>query len=351
MKIALIAPPWVPVPPPAYGGTEAVIDVLARGLQRAGHDVTLYAHAESTIPVPVRSVIKSGEPPIIGDGTWELAHTIGAYEQIEDDTIVHDHTRSGPLVNPRVANMAVVVTNHSIYQPHIEQIIQAYPDNVRLISISRNHAASTRLDSTVIHHGINVDEMPVGDGSGGYALFLGRMAHDKGVHRAVEIARKAGMPLKIAAKMREPGELAYFQKFVEPHLSADIEYVGEVGITQKLELLCGAVALLNPIQWPEPFGMVMIEALACGTPVVGCPQGAAPEIVDHGLTGFLDEDLDVLAVHLQSVDQLSRDRCRTQVKQRFSVERMVDRHVQIYREVAAARDASRRHRRELVATY
>ncbi len=351
MKIALIAPPWVPVPPPAYGGTEAVIDVLARGLQCAGHDVTLYAHAESTIPVPVRSVIKSGEPPIIGDGTWELAHTIGAYEQIDDDTIVHDHTRSGPLVNQKARNMAVVVTNHSIYQPHIEQILQAYPDNVRLISISRSHAASTRLDSTVIHHGIDVEELPFGDGGGGYALFLGRMAQDKGVHRAIEIAKAAGVPLKIAAKMREPGELAYFQKFVEPHLSADITYVGEVGAADKRDLLCGAIALLNPIQWPEPFGMVMIEALACGTPVVGCPQGAAPEIIDHGLTGYLSEDLGALAGYLRSVDRIDRAKCRSQVKARFSVERMVERHVQVYNEVAEARDAARRFRRDLVATH
>ncbi len=352
MDIAMIAPPWLPVPAPAYGGTEAVLDELASGFEAAGHNVLLVCHPDSRCPVPQASVIPAEDTVRMGRMSIELEHAIGAYELVQDADIVHDNTLAGPVYSARFPSLPVVTTNHNPFTRTYNAIYNAVVPRVGLVAISESHASSTHLPvDAVIHHGINVDNYPFGAGDGGYVALLGRMVANKGVHRAIAVARAAGMRLKIAAKMREPGELAYFQKFVEPHLSADIEYVGEVGITQKLELLCGAVALLNPIQWPEPFGMVMIEALACGTPVVGCPQGAAPEIIDHGLTGFLDENLDALAVHLQSVDQLSRSRCRAQVKERFSVERMVARHVQVYREVAAARDEARRNRRELVATY
>jgi glycosyltransferase involved in cell wall biosynthesis len=331
MKIALIAPPWLPVPPPAYGGTEAVIDTLAVGLQQAGHDVTLYAHPGSTTPVRRCSIVTSlDEQPVIGDGSWELSHVIGAYDALDNDTVVHDHTLAGPLLARRSPNLAVAVTNHGPYVTHTERVLRAYPSNVRLISVSRSQAGSTDLPSTVIHHGIDVAGMPFGDGDGGYALFLGRMTETKGVHRAIQVARAAGTRLVIAAKMREPNEIAYFRAFVEPHLDDDVVYAGEVDVSSKRDLLAGAVALINPIRWLEPFGMVMIEALACGTPVLACPHGAAPEIVEHGVHGFLDDDLHILAGHLHGIAQLDRTACRDHVAEHFSVGRMVAGHVALY---------------------
>jgi glycosyltransferase involved in cell wall biosynthesis len=182
----------------------------------------------------------------------------------------------------------------------------------------------------VVHHGINVDDYPCGAGDGGYVAVLGRMTANKGIHRAIAVARTVGMPLKIAAKMREPQELAYFDEFVRPHLGDEVEYLGEVDADGKRDLLAAAAALLNPISWREPFGMVMLEALACGTPVVGCPQGAAPEIVEHGLTGFLGDSDAELINGLRSIDQIDRSVCREQTRQRFSVERMVEGYLRVY---------------------
>jgi glycosyltransferase involved in cell wall biosynthesis len=345
MKIALIAPPWLPVPPPAYGGTEAVVDGLARGLHRAGHDVTLFAHPDSSIPVPVVSILDAADTPVISDGPSELSHVLGAYEFIDDDAIVHDHTLAGPLTSSRASQLPVVSTNHGPYLERMERIFRSYPDNVNLVSISRSHARSTSIPSTVIHHGIDVSTMPMGTGDGGYALFLGRMAEVKGVHRAIEIARTAGTLLVIAAKMREPGEIEYFEKFVEPLLGDDAIFIGEVGAQRKRELLASATALVNPIMWPEPFGMVMIEALACGTPVIGCPHGAAPEIVQNGVHGFLDNDLENLAGQLKAIGRFDRTVCRRHIEVNFSVERMVDDHVRLYRRVAAQHAQTQRGQR------
>ena len=182
----------------------------------------------------------------------------------------------------------------------------------------------------VVHHGVDVDDFPVGAGDGGYVALLGRMAADKGIHRAIAVARTAGMPLRIAAKMREPHEHAYFEEFVRPHLGHDITYLGEVGSDEKLRLLASAAALLNPIGWREPFGMAMLESLACGTPVVGCPQGAAPEIVEHGVTGYLGDTDAELVDGLLSIDRIDRAVCRQQAGDRFSVDRMVEGYLGVF---------------------
>jgi glycosyltransferase involved in cell wall biosynthesis len=172
--------------------------------------------------------------------------------------------------------------------------------------------------------------IPAGNGAGGYALFLGRMHEAKGAHRAIEIARAAGMPVKIAAKMREPSEIEYFETRVRPLLGPDAEYLGEIGGDDKYALLGDAACLLNPIAWPEPFGMVMIEALACGTPVVTTRCGAAPEIVDDGVTGFLRDRQQDLATALGEVAGLDRGACRAAVDERFSMQRMAADHAEMY---------------------
>jgi glycosyltransferase involved in cell wall biosynthesis len=202
---------------------------------------------------------------------------------------------------------------------------------VGVVAISKSHAASTTVPiAAVVHHGVDLADFPRGEGRGGYVAVLSRMAPDKGVHRAIAIAQAAGVQLRIAAKMREPREHEYFEEFVQPHLGDQIQYLGELGAVDKLALLADAAALLNPISWPEPFGMAMVEAMACGTPVVGCPRGAAPEIVEHGVTGFLSDDDDELAAALGSLDRIDRDACRARVAEWFSVERMVDGYVRVY---------------------
>jgi len=331
VDIAIIAPPWVPVPAPAYGGTEAVLDSLARGLQAAGHQVLLICHPESTCPVPKVSVIPVEDTLRMGRASIELENVVGAYELAKHADVVHDNTIAGPIYSARYPNMAVVTTNHQPFSRTYNAVYGAALPRVLLVAISHSHASSTPLAvDAVVHHGLDVADYPFGSGDGGYVALLGRMTENKGVHRAIAIARAAGVPLKIAAKMREPHEREYFEKFVEPHLGDDVQYLGEVDAAGKRELLASASALLNPISWREPFGMAMLESLACGTPVVGSPQGAAPEIVEHGVTGFLSDDDDELAACLRSVDRIDRAACRRHVEVDFSVARMVDAYVDVY---------------------
>jgi len=331
MDIAIIAPPWLPVPAPAYGGTEAVLDVLARGLKAAGHEVLLICHPDSQCPVPKASVVPAEDAVPMGRSSIELEHVIGAYELVKDCDVVHDNTLAGPIYSARYPKLPVATTNHNLFSRKYNAIFGAVVPRVALVAISNSHATSTHLPvDAVVHHGLNVDDYPFGAGDGKYAALLGRMAENKGVHRAIAVAKAAGVPLKIAAKMREPHEHAYFDQFVRPHLGEDVEYLGEVEADGKRELLQSAMALLNPISWREPFGMVMLESLACGTPVVGCPQGAAPEIVEHGLTGFLGDSDAELVNGLLSIDQIDRAMCREQARQRFSVERMVEGYVRVF---------------------
>jgi glycosyltransferase involved in cell wall biosynthesis len=336
VRIAIIAPPWVPVPPPAYGGTEAVLDSLARGLFSAGHEVLLFTTGESSCPVNRDWVFDAARGVGSGGTAAEISHVIAAYEAAADFDIVHDHTLVGPLYADRFPWLSVVTTNHGPFLSDLGALYRVVSDRVPVIAIS-HHQASTALNvhlAGVIHHGIDLDRFPIGDGEGGYALFLGRMHPDKGVHVAARVAREAGMALRIAAKMCEAHELAYFKERVEPLLGGDIEYVGEVGGKEKLQLLSGAICLLNPIAWPEPFGMVMIEALATGTPVITTPSGAAPEIVEDGVTGYLASSHLELVAALSKVGDLDRLACRWAAEQRFSAERMVAEHVAVYQAVS-----------------
>ncbi|MGO4258186.1 glycosyltransferase family 4 protein [Marmoricola sp. RAF53] len=339
MRIGLISPPWVPVPPPAYGGLEAVVDRMARGFVRDGHEVLLAAPANSSCPVPLvpGTAAVERDAPIAGDAVTELDHVARAYAALADVDVIHDHTRSGPLYRHRPPGIPVVTTSHGPFTPDLRHLFSHMQCDTSIVAIS-HHQASTaaRIEiSRVIHHGLDLDRVPAGQGRGGYAAFLGRMNPEKGIHEAILVARVAGVPLKIAAKMREPEEREYFEAKVAPLLSEDIEYLGEVDESGKYELLGGAVALLNPIQWPEPFGLVMIEALACGTPVVTTARGAAPEIVDDGRTGYLRADLPSLASLLPCAAALDRAACRREVEARFSTGRMVRDHGELYAELVA----------------
>jgi glycosyltransferase involved in cell wall biosynthesis len=316
-----------------------MLDELARGLVGAGHDVVLFATGDSTCPVTTSWVHPhamglSGVGPLA-----ELNQVIAAYRSLVDCDVIHDHTLAGPLYAARFPRLAVVTTNHLPFDPSLTPLYSAIAERVPVVAIS-HHQASTASGlpiAEVIHHGVNVDAYPVGTGGGGYAAFLGRMHPAKGVDLAIHAARAVGMPLLIAAKMRDEGEVAYFQERVRPLLGGDVEYLGEVGGADKLELLGSAACLLNPIQWPEPFGMVMLESLACGTPVITTGRGAAPEIVDDGVTGFLCEDEPSLTDALRRAADIDRRTCRTSAEERFSAKRMVERHVALYRRLITER--------------
>jgi glycosyltransferase involved in cell wall biosynthesis len=335
VRVGIIAPPWAPVPPPKYGGTESVLDGLARGLESAGHEVVLFATGDSTCPVVTSWVHEQAIWLDQANVAAELHQVIAAYDELAECDVVHDHTLAGPLYAARFPDLPVVTTNHGPFDRAAVVLYRTVADRVPVVAISR-HQASTGAGvpiARVIHHGVDVAAFPTGTGEGDYAMCLGRMTPDKGIDTAIRAARAAGVPLLIAAKMREDPEVGYFRQCIEPLLGDGIEYVGEVGGVEKLELLGGARCLLNPIRWPEPFGMVMIEALACGTPVITMARGAAPEIVDHGVTGYLCDDDDQLVGALTGMGRIDRSTCRAIAKERFSTDRMVAEHLDLYREV------------------
>lgn len=330
MRIGLIAGPWFPIPPPTYGGTERVVDGLARGFEDAGHEVVLAAPLDSTCPVPLAPGMRESDSEALGTPVSELSQVIRAYDALGEVDIIHDHTVTGPLYTGRPAAIPVVTTIHGLLDPAAIDVYRRMSINTSIIAISRDQVSRAGLPvDRIIHHGIDVSSVRTGSGQGGYACFVGRMCPDKGVLEAIHVAREAGMPLRVAAKVREEAEVRYFHEVIEPLLGSNEEFLGEVNDADKQRLMGEAVALLNPLQWHEPFGLVMIEALATGTPVVGTPIGSAPEIVEHGRTGFL-APTDRLAELLPQAAELDRALCRSRTLQFFSTERMVADHLELF---------------------
>ena len=347
MQIGLISPPWLAVPPTAYGGTERVIDTLARALLEIGHDVVLLTTGDSTCPVPRRATLPHSVGTEQASPALELRHVISAYEQARaaDVDVVHDHTLVGPFFARRFPGLPVVTTNHGPFEGDLADVYRSLAELTPVIAISHNQAAGARRlgipVEAVIHHGVHPSDYPIGTGRGGYAAFVGRMSPNKGVDVACRLAREAGIPLRIAAKQRERGENEYFESCVRPLLGGSTEFLGELSRNDTLTLMGEAVCLLNPIAWPEPFGLVMLESLASGTPVVGTPAGAAPEIVDDGATGFLRSGRRELLDALRRVEELDRRSCRAAVETRFTATGMARRHVQTYDDVVTRWPAPR----------
>lgn len=337
LKIGLLAPPWAAVPPPAYGGTESVVGELGRGLADVGHDVVLYATKDSTAPVMMIHASASAKWDLVGQGHVELPHVMAGYEALAGCDVIHDHTLLGPAWALATGYDHVVTTSHGPFDGTLRSIYRRYGSRLPVVAISQNQAARAPEITVdrVIHHGLDPDGFPIGSGDGDYLVFLGRMTPEKGVREAVIAARAARRPLVIAAKVREDSEKTYFASYIEPLLGDDVFFFGEANHDQKVRLLGGAAALLNPIQWQEPFGLVMIEALACGTPVIAYSNGSAPEILDDGTTGFLCSGPDDLVEAIRNVGELDRGACRAVVTRRFSTDRMVAEHVALYREVAS----------------
>lgn len=335
MRVGLIAPPWTPVPPVGYGGTEVVVDNLARGLQALGHEVRLFTVGESACPVP-RSHLYETAPRPIGTTVEEAAHVLAAYDAMTDVDLIHDHTVLGPLLAPRRQRglPPVVSTHHGAFTSENRRIFCEIGRRAAVVAISHDQAsrAPEVPVAAVIHHGIDLATYRPGPG-GGYLLFLGRMSPEKGAATALRVAHARGKRLVLATKMRDASEIEYFTTVVEPMLEAGDELLVEPSIAVRLGLLQHAEALINPIAWPEPFGLAMAEALASGTPVVGYGTGAAPEIVDHGVTGFLCRDEDDLSDAVDRIPALDRTACRAAAEQRFSLPRMVRDHVALYERV------------------
>ena len=335
MRIALLSPVWFPVPPSGYGGIEWVVSLLADGLAEAGHDVTLFASGDSFTKGTLASVYPEAPSTEIGKAGPELRHALACYERAGEFEVVNDH--SGPLAAALGGAVKTPVV-HTVHGPLVGDDGELYaslarvaPD-VGLISVSLNQRKPQPGLNWVAncHNALELGSYPVHLERGEYLLFLGRMNADKGCHRAVEVALEAGLPLRIAGKMREPAEREYFETYVAPHLGNGIEYLGETSHGKKVALLQNARATLFPIEWEEPFGLVMIESMACGTPVIATRWGAVPEVIEHERSGIIVDDYREMADALGAADALDPLECRRSVEEHFSAERMVAAYVAAY---------------------
>ncbi|WP_173923404.1 glycosyltransferase [Agromyces sp. Marseille-P2726] len=338
MRIGIIAPPWIPIPPEAYGGIESFIDTLARALHDAGHDVLLAASDDSTTPVPKLEGLEPSDPETMGVTSHELRHLLRAFQGLSDVDVILDNTVAGPIVAKTATTVPVVTVAHGPLIPLEQELYLAAASDVAFVAISHNQAslAGQVPIARVIHHGICVDDVPFGAG-GDAACFVGRMHPTKGIPEAIRAAEFAGIPLRIAAKMHEPDEEEYFNEVIRPALGSNAEYVGELSAAEKYELMGSSCAMLNPIQWDEPFGLVMIEALAAGTPIVATPRGSVEEIVEEGRTGFIRSEPEDLALALGQASTLDREACRRSAETRFSDTRMAADYVALFEDLLRGR--------------
>jgi glycosyltransferase involved in cell wall biosynthesis len=329
MRIAEIAPPWLAVPPYGYGGIEWVVSLLADGLAEAGHEVTLFATGDSTTKARLDFAIdKAPGPEHINDVWYDTLHTVHAFRNPDRFDLIHIHSPWSALAAGVAVDRAVVHTVHGSFSPEMRRLYSEVTDRVWFVAISesqRDHMPELPY-AGVAYNGIDLDRYPFRRDKEDFLLFLGRADPDKGPLRAVLAAREAGLRLFIAVKVAHPKEREHWERDVRPMLGPDTIVLGEISHEEKIDLLGRARAVLFPIDWEEPFGLVMAEAMACGTPVLATPRGAVPEVVEDGRTGFIlpVEDYPArAAIALRDVGDLDPLACRRRVEECFSKEAMV----------------------------
>ncbi len=334
LRIAQIAHLYESVPPKLYGGTERVVAYLTDELVRRGHDVTLFASGDSNVSAPVLA----GWPESLrlaglsryGD-SYALLNLSAAYERAHEFDIIHAHVDYWSFPFARLVSTPTVSTMHGrLDLPHLHPIYRHFAE-MPLVAISNDQRTYLPFANWLgtVYHGLP-GHLKFNPGPGKYLAFLGRIAPEKRPDWAVEIARRAGIPLKIAAKV-DPADREYFESKIRPIFSGPgVEFIGEIEEERKSQFLGDAIALLFPIDWPEPFGLVMIEALACGTPVIARPRGSVSEIIRHGVTGYLGDTIDELAAAAKKAHEISRRACRREFEERFTVDAMASGYEALY---------------------
>jgi glycosyltransferase involved in cell wall biosynthesis len=338
LRIAQVAPPFERVPPRAYGGTERIVHGLVTELDRRGHEVTTFASGDSVIPGNhVETVPEALRPTgYAGDSLPYMQLTLHKIlARASEFDIIHSHLEWASLLLARVSPVPVVTTFHGrLDLPWADELFRDPPAG--LVAISENQAR-THPDvpwAAVVHNGLRLAELPFGARRTDALCFVGRVVPEKGIVEAIDIALKAGRPLRIAAKAGPTAvERDYFENVFTPALTAagpSVEYLGELDQPDRDELFAQSYATLMPGSWPEPFGLVLIESLACGTPVIARRIGALPEILRDGVDGYFGDDITGMAFHVDRVGDLDRRAIRDSVIDRFSVERMTDRYEAVY---------------------
>ena len=342
MRIAQVAPLFVAVPPKQYGGTERCIANLTEALVGMGHEVTLYASGDSEtsarLIAPVPTAL--GFDPAIDVRAYHTAMLAEIYAQADRFDLIHTHLDFYPLPFAAQSTTPSVTTLHGrLDRPEFGRVYRTYRD-LHYVAISRSQAAQIPdLNwAGVVHHGLDLHTFPFYPEPGNYLAFVGRISPEKRPDRAIEIAIKAGVPLKIAAKI-DPSDRDYYESTIKPLMQHPlIEFIGEVSESEKQELMGHALALLVPIDWPEPFGMVFIEALACGVPVLTCPMGSVPELLVDGITGYVRRTVDELVEVVPLVrDHIDRAACRQHAEHHFSHERMAQDYTAVYQRLVRPR--------------
>ncbi|HEY8200860.1 MAG TPA: glycosyltransferase family 4 protein [Actinomycetota bacterium] len=335
MRIGIVAPPWFELPPRGYGGIEWMCHWLTEALVARGHDVTLVGAGRSSSSARFYST--SREPPTarLGEAFPEVVHVAAAAAILEerDVEVVHDHTLSGPLLSFG-RPVPTVVTAHGPVTADARAYYHRLGRRISLVAISDAQRRGTPDLPWVgtVYNGIPVREYPFSNSKEDFVLFLGRMSPEKGIPLAIDAAQAAGLPIVLAAKCNEPAEHAYFASEVRPKLGPGVIWIGEANTATKKALLERARCLLFPIQWQEPFGIVMVEAMACGTPVVALPGGSVSEVVLDGVTGFICPEPEQLPAAIRKAELIDPKACRERAVHHFDVERMAEGYETVYSE-------------------
>jgi glycosyltransferase involved in cell wall biosynthesis len=342
MRIAQIAPLYEAVPPKFYGGTERVVSYLTEALVEQGHDVTLFASGDSLTSATLEPVWPRALrlDPSIRDAMAPHALLLETVRRrAHEFDVLHFHLDYMPFGMFSQMDVPFITTLHGrLDLNELQPVFDAFP-NAPVVSISNSQRTPLRANwADTVYHGLPRNLLtPRKDVKPEYLAFLGRICPEKRPDTAIKIAAQSGLPLKIAAKVDKVDQ-EYFEREIEPLLkTADVEFIGEINEAQKPEFLSGAKALLLPIDWPEPFGLVMIEAMACGTPVIAFNRGSVPEVMDHGLTGFVVEDVYGAVAAVDRLSELSRDAIRAQFEKRFTADTMAQNYVNAYSKLLQAK--------------
>jgi glycosyltransferase involved in cell wall biosynthesis len=340
VRIAMLAPPWIPVPAPGYGGIEEVVYLLCDGLVSIGHDVTLFAAPSSASLADVHPLLKESHPDEIERTRWEIDHVARAFAEIDAAAdegrpydVVHDHCGYAALAMADRLQTPIVHTLHGPFDEAYRDFYATHASKGTIVAISHSQleeAPPELRDATVVHNPLRFSEWRLQERRGDRVLWIGRMAPIKGPHRAIAAAREAGVPLVIAGPV-QPGQEGFFADEVEPHVDGErVIYAGELGGTEKQEAYRDARAMLMPIRWAEPFGMVIAESMACGTPVIAFREGSARELIVDGVNGFLVDDEHEMAAAIGRVGEIDRAGCRANAEERFDVSTVVRAYEEVY---------------------
>ncbi|MDO8886489.1 glycosyltransferase family 4 protein [Candidatus Oleimmundimicrobium sp.] len=336
MRIAQIAPVWYPIPPTGYGGIELVVSQLTEGLVKQGHDVTLFATGESRTDAKLSYVFDEAPSEKIGQVFPDLYHALHAYERAEEFDIIHDHSGK---IGPGLGFFSPTPVLHTLHGPATEDaktLYKALSKKIYFNAIS-NYQRECYGDLNfvgTIYNAVDLDAYQYNSKKDGYLLFLGRMSPQKGAHVAVQVANKLNKKLFLVTKITEQHEKKYFEEQVKPFLGKNSEVVGEVDLKTKIDFYRHAECTLFPIQWPEPFGLVMIESMAVGTPVVAIRNGAVPEVIVDKKTGFIVNDsVDEMVEAVKKVGSIDPNDCREHVEKHFSTKRMISDYEKAYEHI------------------